>query len=536
MKRCLIQVIISALAVCCVSAQRVMGEDAFRTGGIVLYNQMDEFEARSPSAEVLASFIMQLGENAAKLIDTQKDKTGRSGLIAVAIRPDRTLKLWVDIEEVFQPDTTAALEKKMKAIGVPQAKQGPIAFAVHFDLFGGSHKAKNADEIALPQSWLTALQKQNKQMAIPNDVLPLVWPAQKGGKMDSVVFVPDGFVLQELKPTGGKILRPKDWIYTENHSQNVLMWTISNEKQADGGYETGVRIQCFIGVKEHTGQSPQAFIQSFIDSKEKSSKVISTRPRQVQGLFARVGLETEEKVPDGDKEKTYRILYSCFWGTDADIAIVSISGTTPDLWNKYTGIFDTMSSFELIDMSKFKESTPKAEAGSWKTIKNSSEWRPPPDGYDWAECAEINSAFLKPNGWHYDTRNTALAQIFSIRRDAKETAATPGLTISVIKECEKKTKSSAGKYYDQFAAQYAKGTETLYSKEPAQQGDLTLYRAELTKTLPDKIKYHVMLFGIANSKTDTLQIFKFTCPEDKWEEYQNTVNPIVQNLVVNENL
>ena len=402
--------------VCSMSAQRVMGEDVFSTGDIVLYNQMDEFEARSPSAEVLASFVIQLGENAAALIDTKKDRTGRSGLIAVAIRPDRTLKLWVDIEEVFQPGATAALEKKMKALGVPQVRGAAIAFAVHFNLSGGSSKAKKTGEIVLPQSWLEALKKQNKRLAIPNDVLPLVWKKQTNGKEDSTMFVPRGFVVQELKPTGGKILRPKEWFYAENHSKHVLMWTISKETQDDGGYETGVRIQCFIGVEENTGKSPQDFIKSFIDGKKRTSEVISNRPKTAQGLFARVGLETEEEP--------YRILYSCFWGTDADIAVVSTSGTTPALWKKYSGIFDTMSNFELIDMSKFKDVEPEAEDGSWKTIKNSSEWRAPPAGYDWAECTEINSAFLKPKGWHYDTRKTAHAQIFSIRRDAKEKAST----------------------------------------------------------------------------------------------------------------
>ena len=66
--------------------------EAFQSGQVVLYNQMDEFASRSPSAEVLASFIKQLDVKAATLWKDLKSRTGRSGLIAVAIRPDRTMK------------------------------------------------------------------------------------------------------------------------------------------------------------------------------------------------------------------------------------------------------------------------------------------------------------------------------------------------------------------------------------------------------------------------------------------------------------
>jgi len=36
--------------------------------------------------------------------------------------------------------------------------------------------------------------------------------------------VPDGFVLQVLEPTGGKIIRPKDWFYAERHGGPSYTW------------------------------------------------------------------------------------------------------------------------------------------------------------------------------------------------------------------------------------------------------------------------------------------------------------------------
>jgi hypothetical protein len=67
-----------------------------------------------------------------------------------------------------------------------------------------------------------------------------------------------------------------------------------------------------------------------------------------QGLFTRICLETEEGP--------YRILYSPFWGSSGmDLAVVSIAGTTKELWETYAPIFDRMSAFELIDMKRFEK-------------------------------------------------------------------------------------------------------------------------------------------------------------------------------------
>lgn len=163
--------------------------------------------------------------------------------------------------------------------------------------------------------------------------------------------VPTEFVTQILEPTGGKIARPKDWFYAESHRGSVYDWMISREdtKGGTGPYTTGVRIQTFVGVKEGAGKSAKQFILDFIDAKKKeATKVIDTCEPKEQYLFTRVCLETEEGP--------YRILYSLFWGTDdMDIAVVSIAGTTKELWPTYQATFNKMGEFELIDMKRFEK-------------------------------------------------------------------------------------------------------------------------------------------------------------------------------------
>jgi len=161
---------------------------------------------------------------------------------------------------------------------------------------------------------------------------------------------PTEFVLQVLEPTGGKIQRPKDWFYAEGHRGSVYMWTLSREDTTGNKpYTTGVRIQLFAQIREGTGKTAKQFILDFTTAKKKeATKVIKTCGEQDQGLFTRICLETEEGP--------YHIIYSLFWGNDdMDIAVVSISGTTTELWETYASTFDKMNAFELIDMKRFEK-------------------------------------------------------------------------------------------------------------------------------------------------------------------------------------
>jgi hypothetical protein len=154
--------------------------------------------------------------------------------------------------------------------------------------------------------------------------------------------------MQVLEPTGGEILRPRDWFYAEGHRGPTYMWTISREDTAGGRpYTTGVRIQLLTGVRNGTGKTAERFIRDFVAAKSRAAtRVISTREPQDQGLFTRLGLESEEGP--------FRILYSLFWGSgELDIAAVTIAGTTKELWETYTAAFDAMRDFELIDMQRF---------------------------------------------------------------------------------------------------------------------------------------------------------------------------------------
>lgn len=87
---------------------------------------------------------------------------------------------------------------------------------------------------------------------------------------------PTEFVTQILEPTGGKILRPKDWFYAERHSGSTYPWIPSREESnVSKPYITGVSTQVFPGVKAGTGKTAQQFMQEFLaDRKHKAERVV----------------------------------------------------------------------------------------------------------------------------------------------------------------------------------------------------------------------------------------------------------------------
>ncbi len=160
--------------------------------------------------------------------------------------------------------------------------------------------------------------------------------------------IPEGFVIQILEPTGGKILRPKDWFYTGGCEGPSCAWVISKEDASKEPYETGVRIQTFFGVKKRTGKTPEEFVSDFYETKKLAvQEVHSTCSPATQGMFTRTCLEVNEGK--------YRILYSMFWANQLDIAVVSISGTLKENWADHKDTFDLMGVFEFIDIQRYEK-------------------------------------------------------------------------------------------------------------------------------------------------------------------------------------
>lgn len=350
MKRTLITIASFASLILPVTAhgQVLRLPEGFRLTSLAVYNSAKDFDDRCPDPESISRFVKEINDKSIAIWKTEKPPASLNGFIAVAIRPNGTMKLWVDVEGHDRPEISEKLQKEMSTIPVPRPKIGPIAFALNFEVGKPSGDEKPKPPILqIPEAWKKALKGTEKPLKAPDEILPLVWKEEPSD--EPAIAVPDGFELQRLNPVGGKMFLPKGWFYTEGHRDRTFMWTLSKENPAAGPYETGVRVQCFFGTKDITGKSPEEFVRSILDDQKMGSKIVSERPVIEQGHFKRIGLEVEKKLsPEGDG-KLYRIIYSGFWSDKVDVSVITIAGTPADEWDKYAQTFDTMSYFELID-------------------------------------------------------------------------------------------------------------------------------------------------------------------------------------------
>jgi hypothetical protein len=134
-------------------------------------------------------------------------------------------------------------------------------------------------EISLMRALLPLLLAGALAVAQPRDAPP----PDNGG-----LVVPEGYVLQVMGATDGRIAMPKDWFY-----------------------------------------SNQAPIQDF-------------------GSFQRQCLEVLEDLEEPSRKKQFHILYTAMWLKDMDIVAISTFGAPPEKWDAVANITKVMSEFILI--------------------------------------------------------------------------------------------------------------------------------------------------------------------------------------------
>ncbi len=327
---------------------------AFKTSQIFLYQQDDVLRARLSGLEEFSKYITTVEEACnAHFLQSGKPETL---YVVAAVKPGRTSRFWFISTSRTDLKELEPLRARLAAIPPFEVREGPVMVGMAGLIAGGDGRLLPEDDEhtpPIPQEWKDAAKNRKDSGTGPESLLSAAWPdspADLAARKATAVQ----YVEQILEPLGGKIQRPKHWHCVENHGDGKFMWTISEEDQSgEKGYETGVRIQVFMKVKERTGKTPEEQLAGFIEEKKTGGgRVISVTDEKTQGLFTQTCLEMEEGG--------FHILYSFFWGTGGlDIAVVSIAGARKEKWDRYSAIFNRMSSFELIDMKRFEQKEQK---------------------------------------------------------------------------------------------------------------------------------------------------------------------------------
>lgn len=148
------------------------------------------------------------------------------------------------------------------------------------------------------------------------------------------VIVPEGYLIQIVNPTWGRIVRPQDWHYSEHDEGPAFVWTFTPKEIPRGGhFETGMRIESREGVQQKLGGTAQVFASDFSDDKLKTATDLGFSAIRQEG-FTLHSFETEEGSD--------HVLYSLFWSHEADLVVVTTARAPKQEWEKYAAIFAVM--------------------------------------------------------------------------------------------------------------------------------------------------------------------------------------------------
>jgi hypothetical protein len=300
-----------------------------------------------------SEFISYIGNVQSKLDEAFLTINGNDSItlgLVVSVGTNNQSKVWFSVVDgELSNEEKKSIANRIEKLPAPDVKHGVVPFA--FGLRVGKTEIMVSD-LPRPIEWKEHAHGESEI----TEVIRKAW-IKTSPKLHLLAAEDILMELQVLEPIGGRIKKPKDWFYTESHrSSNSFLWTISKEKPVNGGYDTGVRIQLFTGIKKGTGKSPEKFLFSFKESKkEAANKVLKDCPVKEQGLFSVICLETIETIPYNGVNKLYHILYSLFWNDEMDMVILSIAGTPQHEWDNYQNIFNEMRGFKIIDLSKFNK-------------------------------------------------------------------------------------------------------------------------------------------------------------------------------------
>ncbi|MCK5707169.1 MAG: hypothetical protein KAI43_05900 [Candidatus Aureabacteria bacterium] len=162
-----------------------------------------------------------------------------------------------------------------------------------------------------------------------------------------------------------------------------------------------------------------------------------------------------------------------------------------------------------------------------------------PDGFCWQKLGKIKSKVLKPRKWHCKKSVKEGNIIYSITKERRNFRGKflTGLTINTVRNVTKKTKINAELFAAYYIFDYMEESENVLDKWERDDGVFVRYgcevRKKISKAHPD-ITFRIRVSAIANTKTDTMYVVIFGCPEEEWQSVSNIEKVMVNPLVLSE--
>jgi len=164
-----------------VSGVSASAQSGFATSNLVLYQPNDVLQARVPSVQGLSEYVKRIEAVCTKHF--ADEKTPESLQVVVAVRPDKSTRIWfVSSVHAESPKSRAELQKAIEAVRPCDVVGGPLAFAISATIAGGDGKASSPSQSSgppMPKAWTDAASKKKERVIVPDGILEDVWPSKK---------------------------------------------------------------------------------------------------------------------------------------------------------------------------------------------------------------------------------------------------------------------------------------------------------------------------------------------------------------------
>lgn len=162
----------------------------------------------------------------------------------------------------------------------------------------------------------------------------------------------------------------------------------------------------------------------------------------------------------------------------------------------------------------------------------------PPPGFSWQQAPRIKGAFLRPDGWHFDTRHESGDYAYFISREPNvpPDGFDTGLTINVQTDVTAKTGMSPSQYAAEFIRAGAGEIDVIGEPFSMKRGPFESHGALFRAEDPDKGDFNAHMVAIANNATGTVYFCIFEGPAGDWEKIWQIGEQMLEKLVIDDSI
>jgi hypothetical protein len=145
---------------------------AFTNTEVVLLQPEEVLRQRVADAKALASYIRDIDRAANTALESVFQKKPTGGFVAVALKPPRRARIWLDLDPPLPQSTQAALRSAVLSVQAPEVSTGVVVFALKATFWGGRLPTRAAPA---PEEWKAEAARLGVKLEV-GELVERLWP------------------------------------------------------------------------------------------------------------------------------------------------------------------------------------------------------------------------------------------------------------------------------------------------------------------------------------------------------------------------